>query len=120
MTNEMIILAEAQRLAEAGIIAYTGRTIEAMDAEGNPILFEETEAIHTFAYWKSLGFSVKKGSKAVTQVMIWKCVQKQVQMEDSNGQEITEEQKRMFMKRASFFSASQVEPLTSKRARRKA
>ena len=64
-------------------------------------------SIHTFQAWKPRGFSGKKGEKAVAQFHIWKCVSKETQ--DSDG--MTEEQKRMFMKKASFFSASQVQAM---------
>lgn len=89
MTNEQIIYSHAMELVEEGKIR---------EIDGMP------EAIHTFQAWKKLGYCVKKGEKAVAQFYIWKCVSKETQNSDG----MTEEQKRMFMKKASFFSASQV------------
>lgn len=66
-----------------------------------------TEEIHTFAKWKSLGYSVKKGEKCVVKLSIWKHTTKQITLE--NGE--TAEDTRMFMKQAAFFSTSQVEKI---------
>lgn len=107
MTNEQIIFNEAVELMKNGKIGKTGRQFEVEDENGNKTMLDEPETIHTFQAWKSRGFSVKKGEKAVAQFYIWKCVSKQIQ--DSDG--MTEEQKRMFMKKASFFSASQVQEM---------
>lgn len=107
MTNEMIIYNKSVELMESGKIGKTGRQFETEDENGNKIMLDEPEAIHTFQAWKAKGFSVKKGEKAVAQFYIWKCVTKQV-ADDNN---MTEEQKRMFMKKASFFSASQVQAM---------
>ena len=65
-----------------------------------------TEEAHTFARWKSLGFVVKKGEHAAFKATIWKHRTKKVEVD---GEE--QEQVRMFMKTASFFTASQVEAL---------
>jgi len=66
-----------------------------------------TEEIHTFQKWKSLGYAVKRGEKAVTKLTIWKHTTKQITLE--NGE--TAEDTRMFMKTAAFFSTSQVEKI---------
>lgn len=107
MTNEQIIFNESVELMKNGKIGKTGRQFEVEDENGNKTMLDEPETIHTFQAWKARGFSVKKGEKAVAQFYIWKCVSKQIQ--DSEG--MTEEQKRMFMKKASFFSASQVQEM---------
>ena len=107
MTNAQIIFNEAVELMKNGKIGKTGRQYEAEDENGNKIMIDEPETIHTFQAWKAKGFCVKKGEKAVAQFYIWKCVSKEV--ENSDG--MTEEQKRMFMKKASFFSASQVQEM---------
>ena len=107
MTNEQIIFNEAVELMKNGKIGKTGRQFEIEDENGNKTMLDEPETIHTFQAWKARGFSVKKGEKAVAQFYIWKCVSKQTQ--DSDG--MTEEQKRMFMRKASFFSASQVQEM---------
>lgn len=101
MTNAQIIFVEAQRLAEEGIIKYTGRTFRGTNPAGEEVVIRETEPIHTFAAWKDLGYQVTKGSKAVTKLTIWKhSVKKDPETEVEKG--------RMFMKTAHFFSESQV------------
>lgn len=102
MTNEQIIFSAAQQLAEAGAIKYTGRVFKAKDAAGQVIELKETEAIHTYNAWKALGFQVQKGQKAVVKLTIWKHATK-------TDEETGEEESRIFMKNAAFFSASQVE-----------
>ena len=108
MTNAQIIFQASQELAEAGIIGYTGREFEAIDGEGNKIMMKETEEIHTYAAWKELGYQVQKGQKAVAKITIWKCTVKPETIKDSNGTEITQNTKNMFMKNHIF-------PLRSRR-----
>ena len=106
MTNEQIIFGEAQRLAEQGVIQYTGREFAFEDSDGNQTIVKETEEIHTYNAWKALGFQVQKGQKAVAQFTIWKHKSGKVDEE-------TEEQgkDKMFMKKASFFTREQVEAI---------
>lgn len=116
MTNSQIVLIESVKLMEAGVIGTTGRIINVVDATGNEIQIAEPEAIHTFATWKAMGYKVKKGSKAVAQFGIWKYRpgKKEVEMTNVETGE-TEKQEvdnsKMFMKNASWFSASQVEKI---------
>lgn len=60
------------------------------------------EVIHTFQHWKSLGYVVRKGEKAVVKLPIWK-----------QGTKKSEEGERaksvMFIKTSAFFASSQVE-----------
>lgn len=69
-----------------------------------------TEDAHTFAHWRKLGFSVRKGEHAAFSAIIWKTATRK-----RKGAEVTivdEESKPvMFMKKAYFFTASQVEAL---------
>lgn len=104
MTNAQIIFNESQRLAAEGVIKYTGRVFEGVDMEGKPIQVKETEPIHTYNAWKELGYQVQKGQKAVAQFVIWKYKSKVVE-------ETGEEDATMFMKKASFFTAAQVEKI---------
>lgn len=103
MTNAQIIFIESQKLAEQGIIGYTGRTYKAINMKGEEVTVRETEEIHTFAGWKELGYCVKKGEKAKAKIIIWKHTSKH---NEETGQE---ENVKMFMKNASFFARSQVE-----------
>ena len=116
MTNAQIIGAAAQALAEEGKIKYTGRVIKALNPEGKEVEIKETEAIHTFAAWKELGYQVQKGQKAVVALTIWKHTKaKQDSLKDKDGNELQFVDKgRMFMKTAHFFSASQVAKIENK------
>ena len=109
MTNAQIIMNAQIQLMEEGIIKGTGRMIEAivLDEEGNEtkVMMEEPEEIHTYALWKQLGRQVKKGEKAVASFTIWKHVEKK--QKDSE-----ETETKMFMKKASFFTIDQTEPIT--------
>lgn len=107
MTNAMIIMMESVKLLEAGVIGSTGRTFTVTDADGSERVLQEPEPIHTFAHWKDLGFSVKKGEHAVAKFPIWKGAESVVKDEDGN--ETDEKKTRMFMKTACFFTAAQVE-----------
>lgn len=64
------------------------------------------EPCHTYAHWKSLGFQVQKGSKALFKARIWKCINK-------HNEDTDEDDGKMFMKTASFFGMSQVEKVTA-------
>lgn len=69
-----------------------------------------TEDAHTFAHWRTLGFSVRKGEHAAFSVTIWKYAKgkRAQQVEDEN---VEVQPGKMFMKKAHFFTASQVEKL---------
>ena len=90
VTNKEIILLEQIRLADEGILD--------IDADGN------IEDIHTYAKWKSLGYNVKKGQKAITKLSIWKHTTKKKSADNDE-----EEREYCFLKTASFFSKKQVE-----------
>lgn len=111
MNNATIIFWEAQKLAENGLIKYTGREFQGVDMDGNPVTIKETEEIHTFQMWKAMGYKVQKGQKAVAKFPIWKHTgKKQESVTDSNGNEVQYIDKgHIFMKTAAFFSRSQVE-----------
>ena len=86
------------RMTNAEIVAFAwGQLV------GSGVISAEEE-IHTFAKWKSLGYVVKCGEKAVTKLTIWKHTVK-------TDKESGEEETAMFMKTAAFFSTSQVEKI---------
>lgn len=113
MTNERIILNEAIKLMNEGIIGTTGRQITVTNEKNEKFTVNEPEPIHTFATWKALGFNVKRGEHAIAQLYIWKHVAKTGTMEAKNdaGETVTIEtdDSKMFMKKAFFFKLSQVE-----------
>lgn len=89
MTNAQIITENTIMLAMAGKI-------------------QPEEELHTFARWKALGYSVKKGEKALAKFPIWKMGTRK----DDDGEETATG--RMFLKTSAFFATSQVEPLTAR------
>lgn len=64
MTNEMIIFKESQKLMNDGILQGSG-VFATVEFEDGARQVEMPEEIHTFQAWKSLGYSVKKGEKAI-------------------------------------------------------
>ena len=113
MTNAQIIFNESMKLMESGIIGTTGRTFVFEDADGNKKEIQEPEPLHTFARWKELGYIVKKGEHAKAAFYIWKAGKgKKASEEDANADgEKTQEQMKMFMKKAFFFTFDQVEKI---------
>ena len=108
MTNNMIILAEQIRLAEEGVLDYTGREVEVVDSAGNVSVIKEIEQIHTYAHWKKLGYAVKKGEKAVAKFAIWKYTQRKTDAEEENEND----NHYCFLKNSAWFSEKQVELIT--------
>ena len=106
MTNAMIILMQSLDLMEQGILAATGEKVIVQDADGNNKELDLPEIIHTYARWKSLGYQVKKGEKAVAQFPIWKYTSKKTK---EMSEEEAQEHGYCFLKKASFFKAAQVE-----------
>ena len=90
MTNAEIIYMESIELVKQGILKAIA---------GQP------EPIHTFAKWKSMGYSVKKGEKAIAKITIWKYTTRT--KTDDDGNEIDDS--KCFPKVSAFFKTSQVE-----------
>lgn len=68
------------------------------------VLHNVTEECHTYGKWKSMGYQVKRGSKALFKCAIWKYTRKK-------NMETGDDESHMFMKTASFFGRSQVEKI---------
>lgn len=112
MTNANIIFNERMRLMEEGILQGTGKKIELLNEDGTTTMVDEPQEMHTFQAWKSLGFMVKKGEKAITKLSIWKYTEKAKKEEDKTGNPLEDEKiTNMFMKTAAFFSQAQVEEI---------
>lgn len=108
MTNAMIIMLESIKLMEDGVIKGSG--IKGLTQDGKEI--ELPEALHTYQVWKSLGYQVKKGSKAVAQFPIWKYMTKKVKTESEDiDPEALQNKGYCRMVTASFFTVDQVEKL---------
>lgn len=70
------------------------------------------EEVHTFAMWKSLGYQVKRGEKALFQTMLWKMKKGKKQDDNNEEQQDDKEVKKynnFFMAKSSLFGKSQVE-----------
>ena len=123
MTNAEIILHESFRLMEAGILHGSGVWASIPDENGDERRVELPEAIHTFAAWKSAGFAVKRGEHAVACFPVWKYTERRRNAADGaengeNGDETpdadgTQAGGRMYMRKAYFFTAEQVEKITA-------
>lgn len=112
MTNNQIIYNESLELVEKGILNFTGRVFRYTDEAGEQHEFKEIEPIHTFAAWKSAGYIVKKGEKAIASFPIWKHTRARV-VKDKEGNEV-EKPARMFLKTSYFFRFDQVERMAAK------
>lgn len=113
ITNADIIAHEQQRLMKAGLIKPTGRVFKFETSDGI-IELPEAEQIHTFAKWRELGYTVKKGEHAITRLTIWK-----YGTHKTNDDEADEENPHgyCFQKTACFFAAHQVEPMQAPAAK---
>ena len=78
------------------------------ELEGNEIIMQEPEQIHTFMAWKELGFMVRKGEKAVDSFSIWKYTSRK---KPNQTEEETQEEGHCFLKYSHFFAAHQVQPI---------
>ena len=106
MTNEMIIFNGRVSLMEEGIIKATGNYITVENADGEKIQLEEPEQLHTYAGWKALNRQVRKGEKSIATMQIWKHTTKKPKKEDED------EQEKMFMTKAFFFTEAQTDAIT--------
>ena len=107
MTNAAIILLESVKLMENGILKPTGQKVVVEMADGKKEL-NVPEVIHTYQKWKLLGYQVKKGSKAVAQFPIWEYTKKKKKDE---SEEEAQENSHCYMRKASWFTAEQVEKI---------
>lgn len=105
MTNADIIFNERCKLQKEGRLGTTGRVLSFTDDSGKTISFLEPEEMHTYNAWKSLGFQVRKGEKAITKLTIWKYTTTR----KSESEEEAQERGHCFLKTSSFFSQAQVE-----------
>lgn len=104
MTNATIILNESIRLMQEGVLKGTGEIITVKYDDGHTEDFEVPEPIHTYQAWKTMGYQVRKGEKAVAKFTIWKYAEHK----EDNAEDESPSGK-MFMKMSAFFKMSQVE-----------
>ena len=109
-TNAQIIFDKQMELMEAGVIGTTGRQMTFEDIDGKKHTISEPEEIHTYAAWKSMGYQVKKGEKAIAKFTIWKQTVKKAKTEDE------QDETKMFLANAAFFKSTQVEAIAKKSA----
>lgn len=85
--------------------------------EQNEIDFDyDGNNLQTFAAWKKVGMSVKKGEKAFMKIDLWTC--KLVEDKDEEGKVVIDEKtkkpkmkKKFFLKSAALFTTEQVEKI---------
>lgn len=65
--------------------------------------------LHTFAEWKRLGFSVKKGARAKLTCFIWRFNNKKGTLPMEDGNDIEVDESHFYKTKAFFFTADQVE-----------
>lgn len=104
MTNFEIITKEA---INNGI--YTKEEAETIISQGYRL------PLHTFAEWKALGYSVKKGEKAKMTCKIWKYNEKATAKQDADTDENEPEEngEHYYLTKAFFFTNEQVEKRTA-------
>ena len=110
ISNHEIITRARMELLEAGKIGTTGRTFTVELPDGETRTFPEPEEIHTYQHWKTLGYQVRKGEKAIAELMIWKYSQRKASEEETE-EEASGKSGKCFMKRSFFFSAGQVDKI---------
>lgn len=115
MTNSEIIFRNSLQLMNDGILTGSGvfGTATVTDDDGNERTetIELPEVIHTFAGWKACGYIVRKGEKAKASFNIWKYkAHKHSDDEPDDMKDI--ETGDMFLTKAFFFTASQVEKIS--------
>ena len=69
------------------------------------------EPIHTYQAWKTLGYQVRKGEKAIAKFCIWKHVSAKKDADEEDNEAESGPGDKMFMKMSSFFTAGQVDPI---------
>lgn len=114
MTNQMIILTQQVELQKEGILKFTGKKMTVVDLSGELVEIDEIQPIHTYKGWKSRGYQVKKGEKAIAKFPIWTYSVKKKSDEDEENVKGTGH---MYMKVSAFFSDEQVEKIEEKEVR---
>ena len=109
ITNKMLVLMEQIRLFKAGLLAADYSNMITIEINGKQEEIPDIEAIHTYQYWKSIGYYVKPGEKHISELMIWKYTTKRTNDDNTNADNI--ETSKMIMTKAYFFKASQVEKI---------
>lgn len=97
MTNFDII---ANSAIENGL--YTKAQVEAIFSQGLQL------PLHTFAEWKRMGYSVKKGETAKMTCRIWKYTNKEVERTEETKEQADNH---YYLAKALFFTREQVEAI---------
>lgn len=77
---------------------------EIIDSEKVKIGIPLDEELHTYAIWKSLGYQVQKGQKAIVSTKLWKNV-------DVTNKKTGKKEQKMILCNASLFSYEQVKKI---------
>lgn len=116
MNNAAIIFNNSIQLMKEGVLEGTGEFLMFKYADGHTEEVEVPEPIHTYQAWKTLGYQVRKGEKAIAKFTIWKYTEKKAK-EDNAEIGVKEGdiiKSNMFMKMSAFFKRSQVEKVADR------
>lgn len=114
MNNATIIFNNSIQLMKEGVLDGTGEFLTVKYDDGHTEEVEVPEPIHTYQAWKTLGYQVRKGEKAIAKFTIWKYTEKKAK-EDIPEIAVKEGdtiKTNMFMKMSAFFKMSQVERIS--------
>lgn len=113
MTNAEIIFSNSIQLMKEGVLEGTGEMLTVKYDDGHSEVIEVPEPIHTYQAWKTQGYQVRRGEKAIAKFTIWKYTEKKA-IEDNPEIAVKEGDTingKMIMKIAAFFKMSQVEKI---------
>lgn len=96
---------ERCKAMDQGLIGSTGRVVTLPDGQ----TLDEPEELHTFKVWKSLGYHVKHGEKAIVKTKLWKFRSVKSNEETEDSMEDSEDKSKFILCTAYLFSQSQVE-----------
>jgi len=118
MTNAMIMMVQTQKLAEQGILKYTGKVLKGVNALGEEVELKEVEPIHTVKIWNDMGYFIKPGQHAIAKFPIW--FYKKGKKKSDEDEETAQANGSCYMRTASWFTFDQVETEEERKARQEA
>lgn len=74
-------------------------------------IINEDNIIGTYKSLKSMGYQVKQGQKSITNVYLWKPIQKYIEEDENGKKESVEEHNKMYMIKSYIFCDSQCDKI---------
>ncbi len=119
MNNVAIIALEKERLANEGLLKFTGNTITVFDSKTEAeIEIPEVEEINTCFGWNKKGYMIKKGATCFIKFRIW-TFKKGKKKEENETEEEAEKKGKCYLKLANWFTKEQVRPMTEEELKRR-